>query len=136
MFFRYVWFKLKLKGDTMKIFLIMAALYLSSLGCAQQDTSNSMTMEQFKLKLQNDKELIVLDVRTPEEAATGMIKNAINIPVQVLEQRINELGKYKDKEIAVICRTQNRSSVAASILKEKGYNVKYVLGGMTAYNQK
>lgn len=136
MFFRYVWFKLKLKGDTMKIFLIMAALYLSSLGCAQQDTANSMTMEQFKLKLQNDKELIVLDVRTPEEAVTGMIKNAINIPVQVLEQRINELEKYKDKEIAVICRTQNRSSVAASILKEKGYNVKYVLGGMSAYNQK
>lgn len=120
----------------MKIFLIIAALYLSSLGCAQQDTSNSITMEQFKLKLQNDKELIVLDVRTPEEAVTGMIKNAINIPVQVLEQRINELEKYKDKEIAVICRTQNRSSVAASILKEKGYNVKYVLGGMSAYNQK
>jgi rhodanese-related sulfurtransferase len=65
-----------------------------------------------------------------------MIENAINIPVQVLEQRINELKPYKSKEILVICRTQNRSAVAASILRGKGYNVKYVLGGMSAYNQK
>lgn len=64
---------------------------MSSLGCAQQDQSNSLTMEQFKEKLKNDKALIVLDVRTPEELAGGKIENAINIPLQVLESKISEL---------------------------------------------
>ncbi len=93
-------------------------------------------MEQFKERLKNDKNLIVLDVRTPEEVATGMIENAINIPVQVLESRISELEKYRDKEIAVICRTQNRSAVAVDILLKSGYKAKYVIGGMSAFRQK
>jgi rhodanese-related sulfurtransferase len=93
-------------------------------------------MEQFIEKMKTDKDLIVLDVRTPEEVTAGKIENAINIPVQVLEQRVNELVKYKDKEIFVICRTQNRSAAAVSILNDKGYKAKYVLGGMSVYNQK
>jgi len=122
--------------NQLKNMIVLVVLLFSVVSCAQQDQTNSYTMEQFKEKLKNDKELIVLDVRTPEEVAGGKIENAINIPVQVLEQRINELDKYKDKEIAVICRTQNRSSAAANILVKNGYNAKYVLGGMSAYNQK
>jgi rhodanese-related sulfurtransferase len=120
----------------LKIFIITTFLFLSSFACAQQDQSNSVTMEQFKERLKSDKDIIVLDVRTPAEVAGGMIEKAINIPVQVLDQRVEELEKYKDREIAVICRTQNRSSAAASFLKKKGYNVKYVLGGMTVFYQK
>lgn len=116
-----------------KMFSIMFFLFLSAMGCAQQNQSNSITMEQFKEKLKNDKNLIVLDVRTPEEVAAGKIENSINIPVQVLEQRINELNPYKSKEILVICRTQNRSAVAVDILKQQGYNAKNVLGGMNEY---
>jgi len=122
--------------NQIKIFLTAAILFLSSLVFAQQDQSNSITMEQFKEKLKTDKDLIVLDVRTSEEVTAGKIENAINIPIQVLEERINELKPYKDKEIFVICRTQNRSAAAVSILNDKGYKAKYVLGGMSAYNQK
>ena len=120
----------------LKIFIAAAFLFLSSFACAQQDQSNSVTMEQFKERLKNDKDIIVLDVRTPEETATGMIENAINIPVQVLEQRVDELEMYKDKEIFVICRTQNRAPIGASILTANGYKAKYVIGGMSVYNQK
>ena len=120
----------------LKIFIAAAFLFLSSFACAQQDQSNSISMEQFKEILKNDKDIIVLDVRTPEETATGMIENAINIPVQVLEQRVDELEKYKDKEIFVICRTQNRAPIGASILTANGYKAKYVIGGMSVYYQK
>jgi len=122
--------------NKIKMLITAAFLFLSSFGCAQQDQSNSITMEQFKEILKNDKDIIVLDVRTPEETATGMIENAINIPVQVLEQRVDELEKYKDKEIFVICRTQNRAPIGASILTANGYKAKYVIGGMSVYNQK
>ncbi|MEO8230868.1 MAG: rhodanese-like domain-containing protein [Ignavibacteriota bacterium] len=124
--------------NQIKNFIILSVILLSVIGCAQHNPSNSYTMEQFKEKLKSDKELIVIDVRTPEELAVPLSKidGAINIPLQVLESRISELEKYKDKEIAVVCRTQNRSSVAASILSKNGYNAKYVLGGMTAFRQK
>jgi rhodanese-related sulfurtransferase len=116
-----------------KIFLTVFFLFLSSFAFAQQDESNSITMEHFKEKLKIDKDIIVLDVRTPEEVDGGMIENAINIPIQVLEERIDELKPYKSKEILVICRTQNRSAVAVDILKQQGYNAKNVLGGMNEY---
>lgn len=119
--------------NLLKNFIILFVVFISVISCAQQNQPNSITMEQFKEKLKSDKELIVLDVRTPEEVAAGKIEIAINIPVQVLEQRINELKPYKSKEILVICRTQNRSAVAVDILKQKGYNAKNVLGGMNEY---
>lgn len=122
--------------NRMKIVIASAFVFLSSLVWAQEKSAESISMEQFRIKLQNDKELIVLDVRTPEEIALGKIKSAITIPVQVLEQRMNELEKYKDQKIFVICRTQNRSAVAASILNKKGFTAIYVVGGMSAFNQK
>jgi rhodanese-related sulfurtransferase len=119
------------------IISILLFVIMNSLNSAQQDQSNSITMQQFREKLENDKEIIVLDVRTEEELAgpLGKIEKTINIPIQVLEQRITELEPYKDKEIFVICRTQNRSAVAVSILKKNGYKAKYVLGGIAAYKE-
>lgn len=112
-------------------------LVITSIACAQQNQSSSITMKDFKERLATDKNLVILDVRTPEELAgpLGKIDNVINIPIQNLEQRIDELKSYKDKEILVICRTQNRSAVAVNILQTKGYKAKNVLGGMTEFRK-
>jgi len=112
-------------------------IIITSIACAQQNQSNSITMQEFKERLSKDKNLIILDVRTPEELAgpLGKIDNAINIPIQNLEQRIDELKSYKEKEILVICRTQNRSAAAVNILQSKGYKVKNILGGMTEFRK-
>ena len=93
-------------------------------------------MQQFKEKLKNEKNMIVLDVRTPEEliGPLGKIDSAINIPIQVLEQRITELDQYKNEEIDVICRSGNRSSIATEILIKHGFKAKNVLGGMKEFN--
>jgi len=113
-------------------------LILNSLTFSQQKSDNSLTMSEFKEKLKSDSNIVVLDVRTPEEftGSLGKIESAINIPVQVLDQRINELEKFKDKEIIVICRTQNRSAVAVEYLKRSGFNAKNVLGGMVEFSKK
>ena len=112
-------------------------IVITSIACAQQNQSSSITMKEFKERLATDKNLVILDVRTPEELAgpLGKIDNVINIPIQNLEQRIDELKSYKDKEILVICRTQNRSAVAINILQSKGYKAKNVLGGMTEFRK-
>lgn len=110
---------------------------LSQFSCAQQDSTNSLTMEKFKEELKNNKQLIVLDVRTPQELTgpLGKIDGIINIPVQELEQRIGELKDYKDNEIAVICRSGNRSRTGTEILLKNGFKAKNVLGGMKEFRK-
>ena len=115
--------------------LLTLIISLSSVSCAQLDKSDNITMQDFKEKLKNDKEMIVLDVRTEQELVgpLGKIDKAINIPVQELEKRISELKDYQDREIAVICRSGNRSVFGTQILIKNGFKAKNVLGGMKEY---
>jgi rhodanese-related sulfurtransferase len=120
-----------------KLFFIALAACFSGISFPQQEQTNTMTAVELKSKLQNGSEIIVLDVRTPHELSgpLGQIKDVINIPIQELEDRINELEKYKSNEIAVICRTGVRSEKGTKILNSNGFSAKNVLGGMTEYRR-
>jgi rhodanese-related sulfurtransferase len=123
----------------MKIFknILPLFIFLFSLqSYAQNDSSKVITVKELKERISNnDSTMVILDVRTEEEVKGSLpkIDRAIHIPVQELEKRFNELEKYKNKEIIVVCRTQNRSSKAAEFLNWKGYNAKSVTGGMQEY---
>jgi len=66
--------------------------------------------------------VVLLDVRTKEEFEGksnpnfGSLKNAINLPIQVLEEKISTLDAYKDKEVIVYCSHSHRSPRASYIL--------------------
>ena len=111
--------------------------FINFLGCAQQDKDSTMTVQDLKKLMKDDSTLVILDVRTPAElvGSLGKIDNVINIPIQELENRVGELSEYKDKEIAVICRSGNRSNTGTRILRENGYKAKNVLGGMIEYRK-
>ena len=47
----------------------------------------------------------LIDVRTPDEFAEGHAPGAVNIPLQVVEARRNELEPFKDSEVYIICRS-------------------------------
>jgi glyoxylase-like metal-dependent hydrolase (beta-lactamase superfamily II)/rhodanese-related sulfurtransferase len=80
-----------------------------------------------------DNGLVVVDVRAPQEYEQLHINGAVNIPVAELRTRYKELDK--DKPIALICSTGHRSSLGASLLKQRGFERIYnVAGGMTGYN--
>jgi rhodanese-related sulfurtransferase len=119
-----------------KVFLfVVAVLVFSYTGCAQNDPAANITIEQLKEKIKNDSLLVILDVRTAQELSgpLGKLDGIIHIPIQEIGSRIGELEQYKDKEIAVICRTGNRSSTVTSILRKEGFNAKNVQGGMVQY---
>ena len=63
----------------------------------------------------------ILDVRELDEYKKGHIKSAILIPLDELENRLDELKKYKNREIIVYCKSGNRSITAGRILKKYGY---------------
>jgi len=83
--------------------------------------------------LANNTDHILLDVRTPEEFASGYIAGAINIPVQELDQRLSELST--DKEIIVYCRSGNRSAQASTILSNNGFSSVADMGGIIDWEQ-
>lgn len=114
--------------------IILSAVIFA--GCAQTADKNAITVDQLREMMSSDSNLILLDVRNPyelEDKSLGHIEGVINIPVQELEARLSELDEFKDKDIAVICRSGRRSGIATDILIKNGFNAVNVLGGMIQY---
>jgi len=83
-----------------------------------------------------DNSTLVLDVRTAGDfvGEQGHIDCAVNIAVEELPDRMNELTEYIERPIAIVCRTDKRSAKAALLLAEEGFhNVHVVRGGMTKW---
>ncbi|MBY8025202.1 FAD-dependent oxidoreductase [Vibrio fluvialis] len=77
-------------------------------------------------------EQVLLDVRNPGELQNvGYLPGAINIPVDRLRQRMNELPK--DKEIIIYCQVGLRGNVAYRQLVNNGYKARNLLGGYRTY---
>ena len=75
---------------------------------------------------------LLLDVRTPSEYELGTIQGAINIPLEKLRERLNELPK--DKDIVVFCAVGLRGYLAIRILQGYGFkNVCNLSGGYQIY---
>ena len=71
---------------------------------------------------------VLLDVRTQAEFLTGHIDNAINIPIDELRQRINELPN--EKSIFIYCEAGLRGYLAQRMLKQNGFqHVNNLSGG-------
>lgn len=66
-----------------------------------------------------EKGAVILDVRTYEEFASGHISGSKNIPLQILNNKIEEIKKM-NKPIIACCRSGMRSGQATSILKQHG----------------
>lgn len=75
----------------------------------------------------------LIDVRTPEEFASGHIAGAVNIPIQELPQRLSEVSM--DQPVVLYCRSGNRSAQAAQFLAQADYPQIYDLGGVIAWQQ-
>jgi NADPH-dependent 2,4-dienoyl-CoA reductase/sulfur reductase-like enzyme/rhodanese-related sulfurtransferase len=73
----------------------------------------------------------LLDVRTPQEFASGHIPGAVNIPVDDLRTRLNELPR--DRKIASYCQVGQRGYLATRILRQKGFDAVNVGGGYKTY---
>lgn len=76
---------------------------------------------------------VLLDVRTKGEFQAGTINGAVNIPIDVLRERINEIPR--DKTIIAFCHVGMRGYLAHRILKQHSYNVMNLSGGILTYSR-
>lgn len=75
---------------------------------------------------------MIIDVRTPEEYATGHIKGAVNIPVSDLDEgRLGELAlAERDAVLQLYCRSGARAAYACAILQSAGFTNAVNIGGL------
>lgn len=93
---------------------------------------NVVDLNDIQKKVEAKDAISILDVREPAEFAFGHIPGAINIPLDQLDSRLEELDK--ERELYVICRTGSRSDLAAQKLTSQGFNnVINVVPGMTKW---
>lgn len=98
------------------------------------EVASRLTSDAMGERIADVPELQVVDVRNPGEAAAGMIPGAVNIPVGQLPDRTDELDPRKPT--VVYCAGGYRSSVAASLLRQRGFaDVSDVLGGYGAWEE-
>ncbi|MGD6801745.1 rhodanese-like domain-containing protein [Rossellomorea vietnamensis] len=76
----------------------------------------------------------IIDVRETDEVAEGKIPGAVNIPLGLVEFRMNELDK--SQEYIIVCRSGGRSGRACQFLESQGYRVINMNGGMLAWEGK
>lgn len=92
---------------------------------------------------QEDQNLLILDIREPYEYQTARIDNSLNVPRGILEtaceygyeETIPELVNARERPILVICRSGNRSALAAYVMQQMGYqNVASLKTGLRGWN--
>ena len=121
--------------------LALAALVATGLACRSNDASDAATSTSLPdrdPKLACDKAQqggVILDVRTPEEFAGGHVDGAVNIPVDELDAKLEEVesltGGDKNKPLIVYCRSGARAGRAKKKLLRSGYTQVTNLGGLS-----
>jgi rhodanese-related sulfurtransferase len=82
-------------------------------------------------RLATEHELVIVDVREPEEWASGHAPSALHLPLSELGTEHHRLPR--DRHLLVICRSGGRSAMAAAFLSRLGHRVSNVRGGMLAW---
>ncbi|KEO84440.1 rhodanese-like domain-containing protein [Tumebacillus flagellatus] len=92
------------------------------------------TAEEVKKIIEDPKDIVILDVREPEEYNAGHIPGVPLVPMHTIPSKLNELDK--DKEYLFICRSGNRSHQVARFLKQNGFEkVNNFNGGMLSWTE-
>lgn len=88
----------------------------------------TMTVKEVQEYMNTHKDASIIDVREIEEVKAGKIPGAVNIPLGLIEFRLQDIDK--SKEHIMVCRSGNRSGQATRFLEERGYKAVNMEGGM------
>lgn len=94
---------------------------------------NMLSMKDAQVALENDKSIILIDVRTVEEYRDGCIKGSINIPLDTLPRVLASKVPDKNAKIFVHCLSGGRSRQASNWMTANGYTNVTDIGGISSW---
>lgn len=80
-----------------------------------------ISADEVQKAINEKKDIILLDVRTPEEYGRGKIEGSMNISVENISDKISTAVPDKNKTIYAYCLSGSRSEVAVAMMKQLGY---------------
>jgi rhodanese-related sulfurtransferase len=103
-------------------------------GCSEpQASADTVSLDLARTEHEAGRALLI-DIREPEEHATGVAAGARLLPMRQLARRLAEIPTDPGQPVLLICNTQNRSQATLRALRERGYgHVRYVNGGMSEW---
>ena len=122
-------------GNFISTMSIKLLTFVSLIGQVQTDLKHVQPKQAAEL-LKTDKNLVVLDVRTPAEFQAGHLKNAVNVSYNApdFEQQLAKLDKVKP--YLIHCAVGGRSTKSLPVLQKLGFqNVRHLDGGLQAWQQ-
>lgn len=99
--------------------LLMIVVMVSHAWAAEKNVSS----REIKSLMEKNKDIYLLDVRTPQEYSQGKLAGSVLIPIGEFERRVREVPK--NKTIVVYCAVGSRSKPVASFLSQQGYKDVY-----------
>ena len=119
--------------------LLILALSLFLAGCMVTKTSKTsssyktISSTEAQQMIEDNKDVLILDVRTAAEYESGHIPNAVNLSNEDIQAGKVDSLKDKSQLIMVYCRSGNRSRQAAQKLAELGYTNVVDFGGIQSW---
>lgn len=119
--------------------LLILALSLFLAGCMVTKTSKTsgsyktISSKEAQQMIEDNKDALILDVRTAAEYESGHIPNAVNLSNEDIQAGKVDSLKDKSQLIMVYCRSGNRSRQAAQKLAELGYTNVVDFGGIQSW---
>ncbi len=112
------------------MWFVLLGMIINSFLSASYDISPQQAVQL----MSHENGSLLLDVREDSEYQSGHIKDSIHIPMGALASRVDELDKYKNKNVILGCRSGSRSGRACRILKKHGFDkVHNLRGGVLAW---
>ncbi|WP_452219874.1 rhodanese-like domain-containing protein [Lacinutrix salivirga] len=96
---------------------------------------SDLSQQDWNSQLKTDNQAIILDVRTEDEVAEGIIPNALHIDIYKGQGFIEEVEKLdKTKSIYVYCKAGGRSAQACAVMSQLGFKNTYnLIGGFSEW---
>jgi rhodanese-related sulfurtransferase len=112
----------------------LACVVAAMAGCSDVlANAESVSLEQARAEHEAGR-AVLIDIREPEEHATGVAAGALLLPMRQLSRRLAEIPTDPSQPVLLICNTQNRSRATLRALRERGYaHVRFVHGGMAEW---
>lgn len=100
----------------------IAAAPVSQSSKSEGPVMEQITVQDLKKRMDSGEDLVIFDVRNPDEHEKGAIPGARLVPLPELPKRLAELDDLKNREIFIHCQKGGRSARACGIMKSQGFN--------------
>jgi len=103
--------------------LVLAVLMVCTAWSLAFAAAQDISSREAKVLLEKNKNIFLLDVRTPQENSQARLPGTVLIPISEFERRVKEVPR--NKTILVYCAVGSRSKPVAEFLAKNGYKEVY-----------